>query len=83
MRADLNLIQKPSGTHCTCKDDAHQDWAAARKRTVLMTLWWNAEAWNDDVLHDLEPYVYDWVAEKRGSISAEHGLGQMKSHYIG
>ena len=42
-----------------------------------------AETWNDDVLHDLEPYVYEWVSERRGSISAEHGLGQMKSQYIG
>ena len=47
-------------------------------RIVLCT-----EAWNDDVLHDLEPYVYEWVSDRRGSISAEHGLGQMKSQYIG
>lgn len=26
----------------------------------------------------LEPFVYEWTAEKRGSISAEHGIGQMK-----
>ena len=49
----------------------------------LTSMWVNAEAWDDDVLRELEPYVYDWVAERRGSISAEHGLGQMKSQYIG
>ncbi|KAK9832300.1 hypothetical protein WJX74_005680 [Apatococcus lobatus] len=43
----------------------------------------STEEWDDDVLHDLEPYVYDWVADRKGSISAEHGLGQMKSQYIG
>ena len=32
----------------------------------------------------LEPYVYEWVAARRGSISAEHGVGLMKAaalHY--
>jgi len=31
------------------------------------------------VLHMIEPFVYEWTAEKRGSISAEHGIGQMKT----
>ena len=26
----------------------------------------------------LEPFVYQWTAEQRGSISAEHGVGAMK-----
>ena len=26
----------------------------------------------------LQPYVYEWVRDVGGSISAEHGLGQMK-----
>ncbi|KAA8491919.1 putative D-2-hydroxyglutarate dehydrogenase, mitochondrial [Porphyridium purpureum] len=30
----------------------------------------------------LEPWVYEWVSKHRGSISAEHGLGQMKNHGI-
>lgn len=30
----------------------------------------------------LEPWVYEFVAENRGSVSAEHGLGQMKAHAI-
>ena len=25
----------------------------------------------------VEPFVYDWTAGHRGSVSAEHGLGQM------
>jgi D-2-hydroxyglutarate dehydrogenase len=31
----------------------------------------------------MEPWVYEWVAAKRGSVSAEHGLGQMKAGAIG
>lgn len=31
----------------------------------------------------LEPYVYEWVAKRNGSISAEHGLGLAKKKYIG
>ncbi|CAL1529799.1 unnamed protein product [Lymnaea stagnalis] len=30
----------------------------------------------------IEPYVFDWVAEHRGSVSAEHGLGFKKRNYI-
>jgi FAD/FMN-containing dehydrogenase len=34
-------------------------------------------------LHALiEPYVYEYVAKLRGSISAEHGLGFVKNKYI-
>ena len=35
-------------------------------------------------MHQLiEPFVYEWTAKRKGSISAEHGLGQMKAEYIG
>ncbi|KAH6624432.1 hypothetical protein B0J18DRAFT_178100 [Chaetomium sp. MPI-SDFR-AT-0129] len=30
----------------------------------------------------LEPFVYEWIAKRQGSISAEHGLGVMKKKYI-
>ena len=30
------------------------------------------------VLDAIEPFVYEWVAARRGSISAEHGIGAMK-----
>lgn len=32
---------------------------------------------------ELEPFVYEWVKAKNGSISAEHGLGIAKKPYIG
>ncbi|KAJ4292267.1 D-lactate ferricytochrome c oxidoreductase [Collariella sp. IMI 366227] len=31
----------------------------------------------------LEPFVYEWIAKRQGSISAEHGLGVMKKKFIG
>ncbi|CUM67919.1 uncharacterized protein PRCAT00005631001 [Priceomyces carsonii] len=30
----------------------------------------------------LEPFVYEWIRSKKGSISAEHGLGFQKKNYI-
>ncbi|KAF2269543.1 hypothetical protein CC78DRAFT_612494 [Lojkania enalia] len=36
-----------------------------------------------EVEKQLEPYVYEWVKSKNGSISAEHGLGVTKKPYIG
>ena len=31
----------------------------------------------------LEPFIYEWIAQRQGSISAEHGLGLMKKKHIG
>jgi len=31
----------------------------------------------------LEPWVYEWIQKRNGSISAEHGLGLAKKNYIG
>ncbi|SCU82396.1 LANO_0B06062g1_1 [Lachancea nothofagi CBS 11611] len=36
-----------------------------------------------DVEKALEPFVYEYVSSKNGSISAEHGLGFQKKNYIG
>jgi len=35
------------------------------------------------VENELEPFVYEWIAKRNGSISAEHGLGLAKKNYIG
>lgn len=37
---------------------------------------------NEEVRKLLEPYVYEWTAKRKGSISAEHGLGFNKKNYI-
>jgi D-2-hydroxyglutarate dehydrogenase len=39
--------------------------------------------YDDNILKQIEPFVYEWTAARRGSISAEHGLGQMKAECIG
>lgn len=39
--------------------------------------------YSKDVEKALEPFVYEYVASKKGSISAEHGLGFQKKNYIG
>ena len=36
-----------------------------------------------EVEEALEPWVYDWIQKRNGSISAEHGLGIAKSKFIG
>ena len=42
-----------------------------------------AEAFSPSLLGTLEPYVYEWVARQRGSVSAEHGLGFKKKDVLG
>jgi D-2-hydroxyglutarate dehydrogenase len=42
----------------------------------------SAPAYSDELLQQLEPFVYEWTANQGGSISAEHGLGQMKAEAI-
>ncbi|XP_003218369.1 D-2-hydroxyglutarate dehydrogenase, mitochondrial [Anolis carolinensis] len=41
-----------------------------------------AESYSHSLLDAIEPYVYEWTSKYQGSISAEHGLGFKKKHYI-
>ncbi|CAM6105082.1 unnamed protein product [Calypogeia fissa] len=41
-----------------------------------------APKYDDKILEQLEPYVYEWTASVKGSVSAEHGLGLMKANAI-
>ncbi|XP_062988347.1 D-2-hydroxyglutarate dehydrogenase, mitochondrial isoform X2 [Elgaria multicarinata webbii] len=41
-----------------------------------------AESYSHSLLEAIEPYVYEWTSQHRGSISAEHGLGFKKKDYI-
>ena len=34
------------------------------------------------ILEALEPFVYEWTRERRGSVSAEHGIGALKQHVL-
>jgi len=38
--------------------------------------------YSSDVFNLLEPWLFEQIALRRGSISAEHGLGQSKNNYI-
>ncbi|KAL3143740.1 hypothetical protein ABBQ32_003572 [Trebouxia sp. C0010 RCD-2024] len=42
----------------------------------------SAAKYDQEILSHIEPFVYEWTASKKGSISAEHGLGQMKPECI-
>lgn len=42
----------------------------------------SAPRYDDKILEQIEPFVYEWTANHRGSISAEHGLGLMKANQI-
>ncbi|XP_076936460.1 D-2-hydroxyglutarate dehydrogenase, mitochondrial-like, partial [Bidens hawaiensis] len=42
----------------------------------------SAPQYDDDILAQIEPFVYEWTSRHRGSISAEHGLGLMKAKKI-
>ena len=39
-------------------------------------------SYDKKVEKELEPFVYEWVSKRNGSISAEHGLGIAKKHFI-
>ncbi|PGH00704.1 hypothetical protein AJ79_08124 [Helicocarpus griseus UAMH5409] len=39
--------------------------------------------YNKEVEKMIEPWVYEWIAKRNGSISAEHGLGIAKREFIG
>ncbi|KAK7064384.1 hypothetical protein R3P38DRAFT_3383000 [Favolaschia claudopus] len=41
-----------------------------------------AAAYTQEIQDTLEPFVYELVASYRGSISAEHGIGAMKTHAL-
>jgi len=37
---------------------------------------------DDKVLNTLEPFLFESIHQRQGSISAEHGLGQCKNRYL-
>ncbi|GIC90157.1 FAD-binding oxidoreductase [Aspergillus udagawae] len=39
--------------------------------------------YNREVEKAIEPWVYEWIQKRNGSISAEHGLGLAKKEFIG
>ncbi|XP_075214603.1 D-2-hydroxyglutaric acid dehydrogenase isoform X2 [Lycorma delicatula] len=42
-----------------------------------------AEEYDQDLVNNvIEPFVFKWVSEKKGSISAEHGIGLKKTEFL-
>jgi len=37
---------------------------------------------NVEIASAIEPYVYEWTSKYKGSVSAEHGIGFLKSKYL-
>ena len=37
---------------------------------------------DDELKNLLEPFIFEAVMRRKGSISAEHGLGQCKNEYL-
>lgn len=52
--------------------------------TILGNLHLNLTSpeYSTEVMDKIEPFLYDWVANHKGSISAEHGLGFKKKNFI-
>lgn len=52
--------------------------------TILGNLHLNITSpeYSTEVMDKIEPFLYDWVANHKGSISAEHGLGFKKKNFI-
>ena len=40
-------------------------------------------AYDKKIEQVLEPFVYEWIQARNGSISAEHGLGLAKKAFVG
>jgi len=38
--------------------------------------------YNAEIVRLIEPFLYEYVSERRGSISAEHGIGLSKRKYV-
>ncbi|KAK9324654.1 hypothetical protein V1517DRAFT_316493 [Lipomyces orientalis] len=38
--------------------------------------------YDKEIEHILEPWVYEWIEKRQGSVSAEHGLGFAKKPYL-
>ncbi|KAK4336996.1 hypothetical protein RND71_044227 [Anisodus tanguticus] len=36
----------------------------------------------ESVKNEIEPFVYEWVSERNGSVSSEHGLGLKRNNHI-
>lgn len=40
------------------------------------------DRYDEGLKNEIEPFIYEWVSERKGSVSAEHGLGLKKNNHI-
>lgn len=41
-----------------------------------------SKKFDPEILSLIEPFIYEWTSNKKGSISAEHGIGHKKTNYL-
>lgn len=39
-------------------------------------------SYDEELTRLIEPFVYGWTSKCGGSVSAEHGIGSAKTHYL-
>lgn len=39
-------------------------------------------SYEEDIASQLQPFIFEYVSSLRGSVSAEHGIGFMKTKYL-
>ncbi|KAG8197491.1 hypothetical protein JTE90_007230 [Oedothorax gibbosus] len=37
---------------------------------------------DSEVLNLIDPFIYEWTVQRKGSISVEHGIGYKKTKYL-
>lgn len=42
----------------------------------------SCEKFTDEIYKRVEPFVYEYTSKLRGSVSAEHGIGFLKTNYL-
>lgn len=41
-----------------------------------------SEKYEDDLIHHIEPFIFEYTHKLRGSVSAEHGIGFKKTQFL-
>nr|XP_039266939.1 D-2-hydroxyglutarate dehydrogenase, mitochondrial-like [Styela clava] len=72
----VNIMRKRMGDDCTVYGYGHLGDGNLHLNVV-------SKEYDANILAQIEPFVYDYTASLKGSISAEHGLGFKKKKYIG
>ncbi|KAL8601676.1 D-2-hydroxyglutarate dehydrogenase, mitochondrial [Nucella lapillus] len=83
-------VSLPLSSYYQLVEDMRQRLSGSAKRVVgyghvgdgNLHLNVTSSEYSQPVMDLIEPYIYDWVAGQKGSVSAEHGLGFKKKEFI-